>query len=44
MLGASFGGVLLDHISIAATLIGATALLIISSVVIGKGNRLMPNA
>src|SRR6266700_1572834 len=44
MLGASFGGVLLDHISIAATLIGATALLIFSSVVIGKGNRLMPNA
>jgi len=44
MLGASFGGVLLDHISIAATLIGAIALLIFSSVVIGKGNRLTPNA
>lgn len=44
MLGASFGGVLLDHLSIAATMIGATALLILSSLVIGKGKRLMPNA
>lgn len=42
MLGASLGGILLDHVSIAATLVGATVLLLLSSLVIGDGNRLMP--
>ena len=44
MLGGLLGGMLLDHISIAATMIGATVLLMLSSLVIGKGNRLMPGA
>jgi predicted MFS family arabinose efflux permease len=35
MLGAGFGGVLLDHISIAATFIGSAVLLAIASVVVG---------
>jgi predicted MFS family arabinose efflux permease len=37
MLGAGFGGLLLDHISIAATLIGGTLLLIIASLIAGSG-------
>src|SRR4051812_2789336 len=40
MLGAAFGGLLLDHISIAATLIGGTALLVLASVVVGGGDRI----
>lgn len=44
MLGAFLGGMLLDHISIAARLLGAAGLLILSSLVIGKGDRLMPKA
>jgi predicted MFS family arabinose efflux permease len=41
MLGAAFGGVLLDHFSIAATLTGGAALLILSSVAVGScGGRL----
>jgi hypothetical protein len=35
MLGAGFGGLLLDHLSIAATFIGSTVLLTIASVAAG---------
>ena len=35
MLGAGFGGLLLDHLSIAATFIGSAVLLAIASVVVG---------
>src|SRR4051794_22048632 len=40
MLGAAFGGLLLDHISIAATLIGGTGLLVVASVIVGNGSRI----
>ena len=40
MLGAAFGGLLLDHISIAATLIGGAALLGLASAAVGNGRRL----
>jgi predicted MFS family arabinose efflux permease len=40
MLGASFGGLLLDHISIVATFIGGAALLILGSAVVGSGQLL----
>jgi predicted MFS family arabinose efflux permease len=40
MLGAAFGGLLLDHISIAATLTGGTLLLILGSLTVGKGARI----
>jgi len=39
MLGAAFGGLLLDHISVAATFIGGTVLLLLASVTVGNGNR-----
>uniref|UniRef100_C6E1I6 Major facilitator superfamily MFS_1 n=1 Tax=Geobacter sp. (strain M21) TaxID=443144 RepID=C6E1I6_GEOSM len=39
MLGAAFGGLLLDHISIAATLIGGAILLVLASLIIGNGDR-----
>jgi len=42
MLGAALGGLLLDHISIAATLIGGTVLLVFSSLVVGNGDRIKP--
>ena len=42
MVGAEFGGVLLDHLSIAATLVGGTALLVLSSLIVGNGTRLKP--
>jgi predicted MFS family arabinose efflux permease len=35
MLGAGFGGLLLDHLSIAATFIGSAVLLMIASVAVG---------
>ncbi len=44
MLGGLLGGMLLDHISIAATMLGATVLLVLSALVIGNGERLMPIA
>ena len=44
MLGGLLGGMLLDHISIAATLIGATLLLVLSSLIIGTGSRLTPDS
>lgn len=40
MLGAGLGGLLLDHVSIAATMVGAAALLAIGSLSIGSGRRL----
>jgi predicted MFS family arabinose efflux permease len=40
MLGAALGGLLLDHLSIAAPLLGGTALLVLGSLVIGNGDRL----
>ena len=40
MLGAAFGGLLLDHISVAATLIGGTILLVLASLTIGRGKRI----
>lgn len=40
MLGAAFGGLLLDHISVAATLIGGTILLFLASLLIGRGERI----
>jgi predicted MFS family arabinose efflux permease len=42
MLGAAFGGLLLDHISIAATLIGGTILLTLASLIVGSGDRIKP--
>lgn len=42
MLGATVGGLLLDHFSIAATLIGGTALLVAASLIVG-GERLKPS-
>jgi predicted MFS family arabinose efflux permease len=43
MLGAAFGGFLLDHVSIAATFIGGAALLIASSLIVGTGDRIRPS-
>ena len=42
MLGATVGGLLLDHLSIAATLVGGTALLVTASLIVGSGDRLKP--
>ena len=44
MLGAALGGLLLDHLSIAATLIGGTALLILGSLTVGDGTRIQRQA
>jgi predicted MFS family arabinose efflux permease len=40
MLGAAFGGLLLDHLSIAATLVGGAMLLVLSSLKVGDGSRI----
>ena len=40
MIGAAFGGMLLDHFSIGATLLAGAALLIMATVVIEGGSRL----
>jgi len=40
MLGAALGGLLLDHISVAATFIGGTVLLVLASLIVGDGNRI----
>jgi predicted MFS family arabinose efflux permease len=40
MLGAAFGGLLLDHVSIAAPLIGGTVLLAVASLIVGNGERI----
>ena len=42
MLGAALGGLLLDHLSIMATLLGGAAMLAVSSVIVGDGGRLTP--
>ena len=42
MLGAALGGLLLDHISIAATLTGGVVLLVLSALVVGNGDRIKP--
>jgi predicted MFS family arabinose efflux permease len=42
LLGAAFGGSLLDHISIGATLLGGTVLLVLASFIVGNGNRIKP--
>jgi len=39
MLGAAFGGLLLDHVSIAATFIGGTVFLVLASLTVGNGSR-----
>lgn len=40
MLGGAFGGSLLDHLSVAAPLVGGAALLVLSAMVVGNGARL----
>ena len=40
MLGASAGGVLLDHYSVVATFVGGSALLLLASLTVGSGRRL----
>lgn len=40
MLGASFGGLLFDHVSIAATLVGGAMHMVFASLAIGNGGRL----
>jgi predicted MFS family arabinose efflux permease len=40
MLGAAFGGLLLDHFSIAATFSGGAALLFLAALTVGRGERL----
>ena len=40
MLGAAIGGLLLDHISIAATLVGGTILLALASLIVGNGETI----
>ncbi len=40
MIGGAFGGSLLDHVSVAAPLIGGSALLILAALVVGNGERL----
>lgn len=42
LLGAAFGGLLLDHVSMAATLIGGSILLVLASLIIGNGDRIKP--
>lgn len=42
LLGASFGGVLLDQVAIAATLTGGAILLVLASLVVGNGERIKP--
>jgi predicted MFS family arabinose efflux permease len=42
MLGAAFGGSLVDHISIGATLVGGTVLLVLASLIVGNGDRIKP--
>jgi predicted MFS family arabinose efflux permease len=44
MLGAALGGLLLDRISIAATLLGGTALLVLASLTVGNGDRIKRQA
>jgi predicted MFS family arabinose efflux permease len=43
MLGGALGGLLLDHISVSATFIGGSVLLIFASLVVGMGRRIQPS-
>jgi predicted MFS family arabinose efflux permease len=43
MLGGALGGLLLDHFSAAVTFIGGAMLLVIGSLIVGKGGRLKPS-
>jgi predicted MFS family arabinose efflux permease len=43
MLGGAFGGLLFDHISAAATLVGGTSLLVLASLTVWNGNRTRPD-
>lgn len=43
MLGAGFGGLLLDHLSVTATFVGGAVLLLGSAIVVGTGGRLRPD-
>jgi predicted MFS family arabinose efflux permease len=43
MSGGGLGGLLLDHVSIAGSFIGGAALLFLSTLVVGNGNRLRPS-
>ena len=42
MIGAAFGGLLLDHISMGGPLVGGAVLLVLASLTVGDGNRLRP--
>lgn len=42
MLGAAFGGLLLDHVSIGAAFVGGAILLVIASLIVGNGERIKP--
>lgn len=42
MLGAAFGGLLLDHISIMAPFVGGAVLLALASLIVGNGDRIKP--
>lgn len=42
MLGAGFGGLLLDHISVAATFVGGAGLLLLASLIVGNGKHIRP--
>lgn len=44
MLGAGFGGLLLDHFSIVATMVGGAALMAFGAMAVGTGRRLLPTA
>lgn len=44
MLGAAFGGLLLDHLSISGTFIGGAMLLVCAARITGRGDRLQPDA
>jgi predicted MFS family arabinose efflux permease len=44
MSGAALGGLLLDHASIAATLLGGATLLVLGSLVVGNGDRIKRQA
>jgi len=44
MLGGALGGLLLDHISVAATFVGGTGLLLLASLTISRGKRIQARA
>jgi predicted MFS family arabinose efflux permease len=44
MLGGTLGGLLLDHISAAATFVGGSLLLVLASLVVGSGRRIQSSS